>query len=89
MVSAIKNACLQPSSGFSYEASGFEPLVSFAAGGLAEAWTGGAYALNDQELGEYPFDYGDIEPHYSEVAWRIGLIGAKDDMTDFSPITAI
>ncbi len=73
-------------SGFGYEASGFEPLVSFAAGGLAEAWTGGAYALNEEELRDYPFEYRDIGPHYGEVSRRIGLIGVEDDMTRFYPM---
>ncbi len=70
---------------FKYESRGFEPLVSFAQGGLAEAWTGGAYPLNDDELKDFPFDYKDIEPHYEVVARRIGLNGADDDMTRFFP----
>lgn len=70
---------------FKYEADGFEPLVSFAKGGLAEAWTGGAYPLNDYELKEYPFRYSEIEPHYDEVARRIGMNGANDDLARFYP----
>lgn len=70
---------------FTYEASGMVPLISFAQGGLAEAWTGGAYPLNDAELGEFPFEYRDIEPHYDEVSKRIGIIGVKDDLTRFYP----
>jgi choline dehydrogenase-like flavoprotein len=71
---------------FGYEATGFEPLISFAAGGLAEAWTGGAYPLNDFELRDFPFQYRDIEPHYSEVAARIGLNGSNDDLARFFPL---
>ena len=70
---------------FKYEAEGFEPLVSFAQGGLAEAWTGGAYPLNEHELKDYPFSYAEIEPHYDEVAKRIGMNGANDDLTRFFP----
>ena len=33
--------------GMKVRAQGFAPLSSFAKGGLAEAWTGGVYPLND------------------------------------------
>jgi choline dehydrogenase-like flavoprotein len=36
--------------GFNSLNSGFEPAISFATGGLAEAWTGGSYPLNDAVL---------------------------------------
>jgi choline dehydrogenase-like flavoprotein len=71
---------------FGYEAEGMVPLFSFAQGGLAEAWTGGAYPFNDDELKEFPFQYSDIEPYYGEVASRIGLVGAADDLARFFPI---
>lgn len=71
---------------FNYNAEGMVPLFSFAQGGLAEAWTGGAYPLNDHELAEFPFEYSDIEPHYGEVAGRIGLIGEDDDLARFYPL---
>lgn len=70
---------------FRVESHGFAPLVSFSRGGLAEAWTGGVYALNDYELDEFPFDYRDVEPYYTEVARRIGISGARDDLTRFYP----
>jgi len=71
---------------FTFEARGFEPLFSFAQGGVAEAWTGGVYPLNDYELQDFPFRYTDIEPYYSEVAKRIGIAGVKDDLARFYPI---
>ncbi|MGH7820006.1 MAG: GMC family oxidoreductase N-terminal domain-containing protein, partial [Candidatus Binatia bacterium] len=70
---------------FEFEAKGFEPLFSFARGGLAEAWTAGVYPLNDHELAQFPFRYADIEPHYGEVARRIGVSGADDDLGRFFP----
>ena len=70
---------------FRERSTGFEPLFSFARGGLAEAWTGGAYAYNDEELSDFPFRYGDIEPFYNEIAKRIGILGAKDDLSRFHP----
>jgi choline dehydrogenase-like flavoprotein len=70
---------------FSIVEDGLTPLVSFAAGGLAESWTGGCYPLNDHELVEFPFDYDDIAPHYSEVAARIGVAGGEDDLSSCFP----
>lgn len=71
--------------GFEVEATGFQPLFSFAQGGLAEVWTGGVYPLNERELEDFPFGYADIEPYYNEVARRIGITGVKDDLSRFFP----
>jgi choline dehydrogenase-like flavoprotein len=71
--------------GFELHATGFEPLVSFAQGGLAEAWTGGVYPYNDAELVDFPLSYQDLEPYYNEVARRIGVTGVKDDLAQFLP----
>lgn len=70
---------------FRYQASGFAPLVSFAAGGLAEAWTGGCYPFRDEELAAFPFGYRELEPYYVEVARRIGICGTDDDLARFMP----
>lgn len=71
---------------FSMMEDGLTPLVSFAAGGLGESWTGGAYPLNDRELREFPFSYEDIAPHYAEVASRIGVAGGEDDLSGCIPL---
>ena len=71
--------------GFELQATGFEPLVSFAQGGLAEAWTGGVYPYNNSELVDFPLSYEDLEPYYNEVARRIGVTGVKDDLAQFLP----
>src|SRR4051812_27177849 len=71
---------------FRYSAEGFSPLVSFAAGGLAEAWTGGCYPFNEDDLKEFPFGYDEMGPFYGEVARRIGLTGVKDDLARFLPV---
>ncbi len=70
---------------FVYSTKGFEPLFSFAQGGLAEAWTGGSYPFNNSELEDFPFDYDKIEQYYSLVAERIGLCGTKDDLSKIFP----
>lgn len=71
--------------GFTETSTGFEPLFSFARGGLAQAWTGGSYPFDDNDMKDFPFDYKDIEPYYEEVAERIGVIGVEDDLSRFFP----
>ncbi len=72
--------------GESIDTRGFEALRSYALGGLAEAWTGGAYPLNDDDMAGFPIGYKDLEPHYSAVAKEIGLTGVDDDMARFFPV---
>ena len=72
---------LQPDQ-YSFIGKGFSPLHSFAAGGLAECWTGGSYALGDHDLEKFPLDYDELAPFYSEVASRIGVAGVADDLSD-------
>ncbi|MCH8806192.1 MAG: GMC family oxidoreductase [Planctomycetes bacterium] len=69
-----------------FAARGFEPLVSFARGGLGEVWTSGVYPFNDDELADFPFGYDDIRPHYEEIARRIGVTGEADDLARFMPV---
>jgi len=71
---------------FRFQSQGFSPLFSFAAGGLAEAWTGGCYPFNDAELAEFPFGYKRLAPYYAEVARRIGISGEADDLARFYPV---
>jgi choline dehydrogenase-like flavoprotein len=60
--------------------------VSFAQGGLAEAWTGGVYPFNDEELEDFPFSGSDIAPYYDVIAERIGISGIADDLDRFMPV---
>lgn len=70
------------------EERGFVPMLSFARGGLAEAWTGGCYELRDEELAVFPFAQAELRPHYRTVADRIGVAAALDDLGTHSPMTA-
>jgi choline dehydrogenase-like flavoprotein len=81
-----KGYALEPVPGLSLRAQAFEPVFSFARGGLAQMWTGGCYAFNDAELADYPFDYAELEPYYTRVAERIGINGAPDDLAEFVPL---
>lgn len=69
-----------------FAAKGFAPLFSFATGGLAEAWTGGSYPFNEHDLREFPFGLEELLPHYADVARRIGVSGAPDDLAPFFPV---
>lgn len=80
-----KNYVFKIPEAFTEKSEGFEPLFSFARGGLAEAWTGGSYAFNDAELADYPFGYDAIGPFYDAIAERIGILGADDDLARFHP----
>lgn len=71
--------------GFETVTTNFDPLISFAAGGLAEAWTAGCYPMNAAEFGAFPFDSAAMDAHYAEIARRIGITGAQDDLERFSP----
>jgi choline dehydrogenase-like flavoprotein len=72
--------------GFPWQSSGFAPLLSLAAGGLAEAWTGGSYAFNDEELEGWPISWDDLGPWYADVAREIGVVGADDDLSHHYPL---
>ncbi|NIT99563.1 MAG: hypothetical protein GWN01_01045 [Nitrosopumilaceae archaeon] len=81
-----KNYVFEKINSFSTHSRGFQPLLSFAQGGLGEAWTAGSYAFNDVDLRDFPFKYKDIEPYYNEVARRIGIAGEEDDLAKFFPV---
>ena len=71
--------------GINYESTGFSPLFSYAAGGLAECWTAGSYPLNDDELSGFPIGFDDLAPHYETVAQRVGYVDCEDDLTGYMP----
>ena len=81
-----KNYVLHQPPGSAFNARGFAPFFSFAQGGIAEAWTGGCYPFNAAEIADFPFDFSELERCYSEVAARIGVIGAPDDLARFFPL---
>jgi choline dehydrogenase-like flavoprotein len=83
-----KDFVFERPSGFRHASTGFAPLFSFARGGLGEVWTGGSYPLNAGELVDFPFAHDDLAPHYDEVARRIGISGAADDLARFMPLHA-
>jgi len=81
-----KNFVFEGVKNLQYDSKGFSPLLSFAQGGLGEAWTAGSYTFNDHDLIDFPFDYKDIQPFYDEVSGRIGMVGSEDDLANFFPV---
>ncbi len=63
--------------------AGFDAVMSFAAGGLANAWGAGLYRYNDSDLAGFPIGAADLEPFYDALTDKIGLSGADDDLTPF------
>jgi choline dehydrogenase-like flavoprotein len=51
-------------------------------------WTGGVYPLHDGELADFPFGHAELAPGYEEVARRIGIGAAEDDLARFMPLPA-
>jgi len=80
-----KDYIFESPAGFAHTSDGFAPLFSFARGGLGEAWTAGCYPFTAADITAFPFAYADLAPHYDEVAARIGVTGAEDDLTPFLP----
>ncbi len=80
-----KNYVVRTPPGFTAKSRGFAPFFGFAQGGIAEVWTGGCYPFNDAELEDFPFGYAELGPCYGEVARRIGVCGAEDDLARHFP----
>jgi choline dehydrogenase-like flavoprotein len=81
-----KEHVFRPRREFQLRCDGFSPLSSFAAGGLAEVWTGGCYPFDDYDLRNFPFGYRELGPYYSRVARHIGITGSDDDMAAVFPL---
>lgn len=71
--------------GWEMRTTGIAPLVSFAQGGLAEAWTGGVFPFDDGDLAAFPFGWEELSGPYGRVAERIGVCGERDDLTAHLP----
>jgi choline dehydrogenase-like flavoprotein len=61
----------------------FDARMSFAAGGLANAWGAGLYRFNEQDLAGFPIGLDDLEPYYDAITEKIGICGVDDDLSLF------
>lgn len=80
-----KGYIFAPLDGLALRSRGFDPLLSFARGGLAEAWTGGSFPFTPDELRDFPFEPERLVRYYGVIAGRIGVSGAVDDLARFLP----
>jgi len=62
---------------------GFLPLVSYAKGGLANAWSCGLYEYDDEDLNEFPFQRKDLNEYYERLSKIAGIVGREDDLRPF------
>lgn len=65
------------------ECEGFEPVQSFAFGGLANAWGAGLLEFNDYDLKDFPIKKKDLAKYYTSLTNLIGINGELDDLTQF------
>ena len=61
----------------------FVPLLSYAAGGLANAWGAQVYRFDDADLRGFPLRAADLNPFYDEITEHIGISGREDDLARF------
>src|SRR5262249_15966687 len=54
------------------QAEGFDAALSFAAGGLANAWGAGLYRATDRDLQCFPIGARDLDPFYDALTEKIG-----------------
>ncbi len=62
--------------------SNFAGLVSFAQGGLANAWGAGVFRFNVRDLDGFPVTAAELEPFYDELTAHIGVSGCNDDLAE-------
>lgn len=62
------------------EAGDFEATMSFAEGGLANAWGAGVYRFTKSDLSAFPIEVSDLTAWYDQVAALMGIAGADDDL---------
>jgi choline dehydrogenase-like flavoprotein len=58
----------------------FDATMSFAAGGLANAWGAGVYRFTTRDLDGFPVSKQELEPFYDELTEHMGVSGANDDL---------
>ncbi len=64
-------------------AAGFDPIQSFALGGLANGWGAGLYRFVEADLAGFPIGAADLAPHFDRLTDEIGISGAEDDLAPF------
>lgn len=65
------------------EAVDFDPIQSFAQGGLANAWGAGLYRFTAADLTGFPIGEADLAPYFDRLTDEIGISGADDDLAPY------
>ncbi|HVX66213.1 MAG TPA: hypothetical protein VHA11_06415, partial [Bryobacteraceae bacterium] len=61
----------------------FETSLSFAQGGLANAWGAGVFRFNARDLAGFPVTKQELAPYYDELTAHIGVSGTNDDLSEY------
>jgi choline dehydrogenase-like flavoprotein len=61
----------------------FSALLSYAEGGLANAWGAHVYRFLKGDLAGFPVTEDDLAPYYDILTREIGISGAEDDLVRF------
>ena len=61
----------------------FDGVISYARGGLANAWGAGVYEFSEEDLSDFPISINEITPFFKSVADEVGVSGSNDDLTRF------
>jgi len=62
------------------ESANFHAHMSFAAGGLANAWGAGVYRFDQRDLDGFPVTRAELDPFYDDLTSHIGISGVNDDL---------
>ena len=65
------------------ESDTFRAIVSFAQGGLANAWGAQLYRYNETDLRQFPLEARVLEPYYDRLTDHVGISGSCDDLARF------
>jgi hypothetical protein len=65
------------------DATHFDPIQSFAFGGLGNAWGAGLYRFVDADLAGFPITAADLDPYADFLTREIGIGGAGDDLSPY------
>ncbi|MCW5868966.1 MAG: hypothetical protein KIS61_17015 [Candidatus Eremiobacteraeota bacterium] len=68
---------------YALESSNFDPALSLAKGGFANAWGAGCFRFSHEELRSFPFHPTELDPHYDALTAELGISGCKDDLSEF------
>jgi len=61
----------------------FDLTLSFAKGGLANAWGAGVYRFTSNDLRHFPLPPGGLDSYYDELTDLMGIAGEEDDLARF------